>query len=168
VAGDVLTFDQSNHLRRGGEELGRVQDGPPGFGSLVAGGREYTIERRHSYGWRFLLNDSVNGSVVVALDPYWIWRGGKLRTDHGRLALRSPPIGTGRWRLAGPHGRISITNDPGWRPLGRNHDPAAAALHVLLPEDAMLTSDPRVTLTFACWLVVLWERTPVPVVTGGG
>jgi hypothetical protein len=118
---------------------------------------------------------------VLELKPFHGRRGGRLRSPQAdRLVLRSNPVRGGRWSLAGAAGRISLVRDRGWHPLGPaiaadlvDHYPRAdgsqtAALHVAVPDEMMLVSELRIALTFACWLIALWESTPSPAGGGGG
>jgi len=162
-----LVFDRSSRLLRGSEELGRVE--PPtdsGYGWLIVADREYEIVTYS--GWRFRLVDD-GGSSVLALHPFWVGRGGRLRSAGGdRLVLRSIPLRAGRWSLAGAQGRFSIARDRGWRPFGKSDDPEVPTLHVEMPAETMLLTELRVALTFACWLIVLLESTPGSGGGGGG
>jgi hypothetical protein len=163
----TLVFDRSSRLLRGGEELGRVD--PPtvsGYGRLIVPDREYEIAG--ASGWRFRVLDD-GGRSVLELRPFQGRRGGRLRSPQGdRLLLRPNPFRAGRWSLAGAAGRMLLVRDSGWHPLGRVDQPEAAALHVEIPDEAMLVAELRIALTFACWLIALWESTPSPGDGGGG
>jgi hypothetical protein len=137
-----------------------------GYGWLIVAGREYEIVTYS--GWRFRLADD-GGGTALELKPFWVGRGGRLRSPGGaRLVLRSSPLRRGRWRLAGAPGRFSITRDSGWRPFGKGDDPVVPTLHVEMPAETMVLVELRVALTFACWLIVLFESTPGAVGGGGG